>query len=481
MASRMESIIRGVVVKGVQTLAQYNRKRLPQSTEPHPYLSGIHTPMTEELTLTDLRVEGSIPPALNGRYLRNGPNPAGPADPASYHWFSGHGMVHGIKLQDGKALWYRNRWVRGEDACKHLGEPIPSGPRRAGLDAPNTNVVRLGGRNFAIVEAGGTPVELDDELTTIAHNGFDGTLSGGYTAHPHRDPHTNETHAICYQGDALKSIWHTVLDSNAQVIRELPIAVEDGPSIHDSALTEHYVVIFDLPVTFSMRSLIAGYSFPYRWNEQHPARVGLLPRKGSADDVIWIDVEPCYVFHPANAFEDEQGRVIVDVVAHNSMFSQSKRGPDSQSAHLERWTIDPPLRQCTRTLLHSENQEFPRYDERLTTKPYRYIYSVAVEDSAGTEMSIADTLLFRYDLQRGESIARDFGPHQHPGEFVFVPRTDHGGEDDGWLIGLTINMLDDSSALHILNADDFTGPAQAIIHIPHRIPPGFHGNWLPDL
>jgi carotenoid cleavage dioxygenase len=61
-----------------------------------------------------------------------------------------------------------------------------------------------------------------------------------------------------------------------------------------------------------------------------------------------------------------------------------------------------------------------------------------------------------------------------------VPRSETGAEDDGWLIGLVINRAADTTDLVILNADDFTGTPQAVIHLPHRIPPGFHGNWVAD-
>ena len=76
----------------------------------NPYLTGVHTPMTEEITLEDLRVTGSIPAQLDGRFLRLGPNPMSP-NPDKYHWFSGDGMVHGVRLQSGRAIWYRNRWI----------------------------------------------------------------------------------------------------------------------------------------------------------------------------------------------------------------------------------------------------------------------------------------------------------------------------------------------------------------------------------
>ena len=69
----------------------------------NPYLEGNFAPVSQEVTATELRVHGRIPDTLSGRYLRNGPNPVTPPDPATYHWFTGDGMVHGIRLRDGRA------------------------------------------------------------------------------------------------------------------------------------------------------------------------------------------------------------------------------------------------------------------------------------------------------------------------------------------------------------------------------------------
>ncbi len=104
------------------------------------------------ITLTDLPVTGTIPDYLDGRYLRNGPNPVGELDPALYHWFSGDGMVHGVRIRDGAAQWYRNRWVRGPATSAALGEePLVRAP---GVGA-NTNVIGPAGRTLALVEADG--------------------------------------------------------------------------------------------------------------------------------------------------------------------------------------------------------------------------------------------------------------------------------------------------------------------------------------
>lgn len=482
MASTMETTIRKVVGAGLTTLANVNRRRLKAPADGHPYLQGIHAPLDHEMTLETeaLRVTGTIPAELKGRYLRNGPNPALPPDPGSYHWFLGAGMVHGFAIEGGLALWYRNRWVRGSEACAKLGEAIPPGPRAPRNDAPNTNVVGISGRTWAIVEAGGHPVELAHDLTTIAHNKFDATLAHSYTAHPHWCPATGERHAICYQGDVADKVWHTVLDAAGHVIREEPIAVSHGPSIHDCAITPDHVLVFDLPVTFSMSKLIAGYGFPYEWNPKHGARVGVLGRNAPGDSIIWCEVEPCYVFHPANAFVDAGGRIIVDVCAHYRMFAASTFGPDSSAVPFERWTIDTAAQRVTRKVIDARPQEFPRYDERRTGQPCRYAVTVALPEAEALMMTIGETRLYRHDLELGLTEEHDFGVNRHPGEFVFVPRGGGTAEDDGWYVGLVVDMNDQTTDFVILDAGDFGGAPAATIHLPHRIPPGFHGNWVAD-
>lgn len=224
MASRVETMIRAGMEKGVEALAGLNRRRLP-AREP-PFLTGIHHPMTEELTLTELEVDGTIPAALNGRYLRIGPSPSD-ADPASYHWFTGDGMMHGLALPDSRALWYRNRWIRSEKVAAALGEPPAPGPRHL-FDTVNTNVVDVADRTFVLVEGGSYPVELSDTLEEQRDEPFGGTLAGAFTAHPHRDPLTGEQHAICYEGRRPNKIRHIAIDAAGQVVREEPIAVEHG-------------------------------------------------------------------------------------------------------------------------------------------------------------------------------------------------------------------------------------------------------------
>ena len=436
----------------------------------NPYLTGVHTPMTEEITLEDLRVTGAIPAGLDGRYLRLGPNPMSP-NPEKYHWFSGDGMVHGLRLQSGRALWYRNRWIRSKRVSKALGEPQVEGPRHA-FDTVNTNVMGFAGRTLGLVEAGSTPVEIGETLETLRYIDFEGTLHGGFTAHPHVDPLTGEMLGICYDVTRRREIRHVTLGLDGRVRREVRIPVKHGPMIHDSAFTQRYAIILDLPVTFSLMAGARGFTFPYRWRSAHEARVGLLPREGDAKDIQWFPIDPCYIFHAVNAHDAEDGGVVLDVIVHDQMFSRIYSGPDSGSTQLERWVLDPRTGKVERLVLDPTPQEFPRPDERRLGQPYRYAWTMELT------WPFLGLRLFKHDFVAGTREAHDFGPDRHPCEFVFLPAHAAAGEGEGWLMGFVIDEKQRTTDLVILDARAFTEPPIASIHLPHVVPPGFHGNWV---
>ncbi len=433
------------------------------------YLTGNYAPVPDELSAVDLPVSGRLPQELQGRYLRNGPNPVLAPEPSTYHWFTGDGMVHGVRLRDGKAEWYRNRWVRSANVAAALGEQPRPGPVHAGMDfSANTNVIGHAGRTFAIVEAGARPYELSNELETVGPCDFDGTLPGGYTAHPKRDPQTGELHAISYFWGWGNKVQYSVIGIDGRVNKLVDVDVSGSVSVHDMSLTERYAVIYDLPVVFDLEAAGAGASFPYRWDPEYNARVGLLPRTGTADDVKWFDVEPCYVFHPLNAYDDGD-QVILDVVRHPRMFATDRHGPNEGGTTLDRWTIDIPAGKLREERVDDHSQELPRVDERRVGRRHRFGYAMTVPDGA----------LVKHDFERGTTEVRA-SDTVHAGEAVFVPRADDAAEDDGWVMSIVYDAHRDASDLVVLNAQDFTGEPQAVVHLPARVPFGFHGNWIPD-
>src|SRR5439155_5187998 len=202
----------------------------------------------------------------------------------------------------------------------------------------------------------------------------------------------------------------------AHVRRAVEIDVGGNLMMHAFSLTERHVVIFDFPVTFDaaagasmmpaalapafkrVGSRLVGrptpgpvarrinrraaaettVSFPYRWDPDRPARVGVMDRDDDGSHVRWLDVEPCYVYHPLNAY-DEDDRVILDVVRHPKMFATDRNGPNEGSPTFDRWTVDLSAGKVIEERLDDRGQEFPRVDERLVGSRHRYGYSVGFE------------------------------------------------------------------------------------------------------
>jgi carotenoid cleavage dioxygenase len=480
----------------------------------NPYLEGNFAPLGHEYTVTELPVTGTIPAHLDGRYLRNGPNPYEEIDPVAYHWFTGDGMVHGVRIRDGKAEWYRNRWVRSRHLAASLGETPPRHNPKAGWvdNGSNTNIIGHAGKTLALVESGVVNYELSEELETVGPCDFDGTVSGGYTAHPKRDPATGDLHAVSYSWNRGRRVQYSVIGPDGRAKRTVDIAVTGSPMMHDFSLTEKYVVFYDLPVTFDAGKVVgkqvpallraparlvlsglmgrirmpdplaaragrdarASGPMPYSWNPRYPARVGVMPRSGGSKDVRWFDIEPCYVYHPLNAYDDGD-QIVLDVVRHGRTFATDNNGPFEAAITLDRWTVDLNAGKVLQDRLDDRPQEFPRVDERLVGRRHRYGY--AVEAGRGRDELDTTESVIKHDLVTGRTIRRSFGAKSSPGEVVFVPNGPDSAEDDGVLMGFVYHPETDRSDLMLLDAGSLD--TVAAVHLPNRVPNGFHGNWVP--
>lgn len=431
------------------------------------YLSGNYAPVPDEATCTELEVEGTVPEALSGRYVRTGPNPFGPA-PQPYHWFTGDGMVHGIHLAGGRAMSYRNRWVRTDWLVEKAGGAAVDGPAQPLYDLSNTNVVGFAGRLLSLTE-GCYPYVLSPELETLARWDVGGPLPHGMTAHPKIDPETGELHAFSYWFEEPYLLYH-VVDASGRLTTTVPIGVPAPVSMHDFAITRHHVLFFDQPAVFDLEAMRTT-GFPYSWQPDNGARVGVLPRAGG--DVQWYETELGYCFHPLNAYEDDDGTIVVDVPMQDSVYDDSypfdKAGP-----RLERWNIDPSSGKVRQEVVDDTPQEFCRVDDSRLGSRHRYGYTIGV----GRDMPYDDTRVLKHDFRTGERAVHDFGPGRHPGEFLFVSDPDRAREDGGWLLGLVHDDGLDRTSLVVLDAQDVPGAPVATVHVPRRIPYGFHGAWL---
>ncbi|MFG2196481.1 carotenoid oxygenase family protein [Streptomyces sp. NPDC048639] len=441
-----------------------------------PYITGHFAPVAEETTATGLTVRGTLPPELNGRYFRNGHNPK-PGDVPT-HWFKGSGMVHGLRLRDGRAEWYRNRWVTTPalDGAPYMRE---DGTPDLTASIAGTHIIEHAGRILALQEAN-LPWEMTPELDTVAPYDFGGRLRTAMTAHPKEDPVTGELHFFGYSPFP-PYLTYYVADASGQLVRSVEIEGA-GPSLmHDFALTANHVVWLDLPVVFDHAE---QSGIPYRWSDAYTPRMGVMPRTGPAK-VTWYEVEPGALLHVANAHEDETGRIVIDGPRYDRTSWESSwkwfvgapgYGPVPSIGSVgHRWILDPHSGKVTEEARDGLVTEFPTVNDAYLGHANRYSYALAFP-GAGLDAYA----LVKYDNDTGERRMAPMGERRMPGEAVFVPAEGGTAEDDGYLLTIVSDLARDASELLVLDATDIRREPVAVVELPNRVPSGIHGSWIPD-
>ena len=457
---------------------------------PNPFLTGNYAPIHDELTDVELEVIGEIPRALRGGYLRNGANPAFPPL-GRYHIFDGDGMVHAVELADGRAR-YRNRWIEsaalgverkaGRALYGGLSEfhlPDPEVVAEGGIykNTANTNIIRHADRYLALME-GAHPTELTRQLDTVGEFTFGGALQGPMTAHPKWDPSSGELVFFGYSPIAPYLRVH-VADAGGALVRSEVIELPRCVMMHDFAVTGSSIVIFDLPAVFDLDRMLAGGT-SITWEPQHGARIGVLPRDGGNDDVTWIEVDPFYVFHFLNAYDDADGTIVVDGCRSPRLptaFGDEVLDEPVQPT-LHRWRIDPVAGTVATSQLDDRPGDFPRINDEVATRANRFGY---MGDATAWEGDLVQfTGVVKYDLEAGTSEVHHYGDDCEAGEPVFAPDPDGTAEDDGWLLDYVFDRTTASTELRIVDARAMGSEPVARIRLPRRVPFGFHGNWMPD-
>jgi carotenoid cleavage dioxygenase-like enzyme len=464
---------------------------MQQQTAPTAAISN-QPPIPMECDAPFLRVTGELPRELNGTLYRNGPNPQ--FDAPGAHWFVGDGMLHAFYLENGRAS-YRNRWVRTpkwqaeHDAGRALfggfGEKLPDAPAATRPDGgvANTNIIFHGGRLLALEEAH-LPMEIEPgTLATLGYCNYGGGIAGPFTAHPKIDPVTGEMMFFGYNaaGPFTPALSFGSVDASGVVTRFDRLEAPYASMVHDFVVTENHLLFPVLPITGSMARAMSGRP-PYAWEPEKGAYVGVMKRKGSASDIVWFRAENCYVFHVMNAWEDGD-RIIADVMQCDEapLFTHpdgSPTDPIKSRARLCRWTFDLARNtdRFTQTYLDDLRGEFPRIDDRRAGLASNHgWYACANPDlpmfdafSGIMHVSGKGSRLGHFQLPVGDTIS----------EPVFVPRGDDAAEGDGWLLAAVYRGRENRSDLAVFNATDIEAGPVALVHLAHRVPDGFHGNWV---
>lgn len=457
----------------------------------NPYLTGPMAPVADEIDAHDLPVTGRIPAALNGVFLRNGPNPM--FEPrGKYHIFDGDGMLHGLWLQDGVARRYRNRWVdtRWLDVERRFGrscfggmvdfDPVSKeaqaevGPIK---NVANTHVIRHAGRILCLWEVG-PPHEVTADLETVGIHDFGGALTGSMTAHPHEDPVTGD---LLFFGYGLFPPYLTYYraDRSGKIVESAEIDLPDPVMMHDFVVTEKHVAFLDAPAVFNFESALAGGE-AFEWKPERGARIGVFDRAAGPGSIRWHDIDPAYVFHFLNGFEDG-GSVVIDGCRQRelNMGLDERQQAEAVLPNLTRWSIDLESGKVTEEQLDDAMADFPRIDERRTglRNDFGYLTGWSKEPDLGVGTF---DVVSKINMRTGAKSTYQHGPGRTTGETIFAPDPDRSGEDEGWLMSYVYDAATDRSDVVILDAQDPSAGPVATVHLPQRVPFGFHGSWLAD-
>lgn len=451
------------------------------SLDPETNFAPIHT----EYDVPDLPVIGELPRGLDGTLFRNGPNPPfPPADPMRHHWFLGDGMVHGFTLRDGRAA-YRNRWVRTgkwvrENAAGQAARHAGPDAGRPDTGVANTNIVWHAGRLLAL-EEGHLPIALDPAtLATRGVHDFAGALDGPFTAHPKIDPVTGDMVFFGYSagGPLTPDMTYGTVAADGRVVRVERFQAPYCSMVHDFAVTERHVLFPVLPLAGSMARARAG-QMPYAWEPAFGGHIGVVRRDRGIASLRWFRADSVFVFHVLNAW-DEGNRIVADVMQYDEppLFPRADGRPSDPAAtgaRLVRWTLDPNAGTDAfkQTQIDGMRGEFPRLDERRAGLRNRFGTFVG-ERRAGAGY---DTVVW-LDLEAGRRTEFTLPAGDATSEAVFVPRGPLAAEGDGWLLAVVWRGAERRSDLIVLDTNGIEKGPVATVQLTHRVPFGFHGNWV---
>jgi carotenoid cleavage dioxygenase len=277
------------------------------------------------------------------------------------------------------------------------------------------------------------------------------------------------------------TLAYGVIDKSGTLTRYDEFDAPYASMVHDFMVTRNYVLFPVLPLTGSMQRATSGKP-AYAWEGDKRAYVGVMKRDADVSSVRWFECDPCYVFHPMNAYEDGD-KIVGDVMQYDAapLFPDADGRPGDPAkaiARLTRWTFDLTANTGSfkREQIDERAGEFPRFDERFAGLDYRHGYFAASSDRKSFDRF--DTLA-HLDLKTNARSAYLLPKGDVISEPIFVPRGGGSGEGDGYLLATIYRGAENRSDLAVFDAAGLESGPIAIAELSHRVPFGFHGNWRP--
>ncbi|XP_021280006.1 carotenoid 9,10(9',10')-cleavage dioxygenase 1 [Herrania umbratica] len=513
---------KGMSSKLIDWLEKLIVKLMYDSSQPQHYLSGNFAPAPNETPPTkDLPVKGHLPECLNGEFVRVGPNPKF-SPVAAYHWFDGDGMIHGMRIKDGKAT-YVSRFVRtsrikqeeyfgGAKFMKvgdlkgffgllmvniqKLREKAKVLDLSYGYGTANTALIYHHGKLLALQEAD-KPYVLkvfeDGDLQTLGMLDYDQRLAHSFTAHPKVDPVTGEMFTFGYSHEP-PYITYRVISKDGFMHDPVPITISEPIMMHDFAITENYAIFLDLPLHFRPKEMVKEKKMIYSFDASKKARFGVLPRYAKDDLLIrWFELPNCFIFHNANAWEEEDEIVLITCRLENPdldmVNGEVKEKLENFNNELYEMRFNMKTGLASQKQLSVSAVDFPRVNESYTGRKQRYVYGTTLDSIAKV------TGIVKFDLHAEPEAGKakievggnvqglfDLGPGRFGSEAIFVPREPGttSEEDEGYLIFFVHDENTGKSSVNVIDAKTMSADPVAVVELPHMVPYGFHAFFVTE-
>ncbi|KAL3759418.1 hypothetical protein ACHAWU_000717 [Discostella pseudostelligera] len=163
---------------------------------------------------------------------------------------------------------------------------------------------------------------------------------GSFGAHGRTDPTTGERVHVSYQSTSRPYVRIDTFSDDWKLLSTVGVDVPSPVMVHDLALTPNYTIILDFPLTIRPRRMLLSNKFPVEYEPQNGARIGLTPRGRNGGETQWFDVENGVVLHAANAFEMDDGKVVIHAFK-SFPTEKSSYILDFTPSFLYEWILDP--------------------------------------------------------------------------------------------------------------------------------------------
>jgi carotenoid cleavage dioxygenase-like enzyme len=470
---------------------------------PEGYKKGFVSYHKGEYSQEPLPVQGRLPSWLNGWFIRNGPAIFEPGEESYRHFFDGLALLQKFSFEAGR-VFFSCRFIRSRAFDTDIAtgrvnfQNFASQPAQATLegrnpappsDNPPVNVIAFDKAYLALSEGEAwrqfeplsletkEPFEFHDDLSSARlisspHPQYD------YARHAFFNYNLQLSRQPSYQCSYLEPGT-----TRRKLLCDIP--VREISYMHSFAITPNYIILSEYPLLLPDPALLASGTRPFienfEWLPQRPTRFQIISKRfGKVVDRF--EAEACFAFHHVNAFEKE-GELFIDLLAY----------PDPapiQAFYLSALHSPPPtplptsrLRRYRHRLqkgsaesfevMYNGHLEMPRINSpRNSAKSYRFVYAIGRSEHS---TAIVEDVLLKVDLEKGDS-RQWYEAGCFPGEPAFVTTPDARQEDEGLILSVVLDTLNDTSFLLVLDAASFEEIARATL--PTLLPFGLHGNYF---